>query len=93
MEYMDQEIVSDGYFTEINVQYIQPVLDGQGITATPYQTSSPSPHPVVIADESPFIGFRIEPEYDESVKLECLSSVALEGSRRTGIYPVSALLG
>jgi hypothetical protein len=59
--YMDHAIVRDGYFTQINVEYIQPVLEGAGIAAIPYSEGSPVPHPVVIADERPFKEFRADP--------------------------------
>jgi hypothetical protein len=69
--YMDHAIVRDGYFTQINVEYIQPVLEGVGIAAIPYSEGSPVPHPVVIADERPFKEFRADahaignPKYDD----------------------------
>lgn len=69
-EYMDYPIVRDGYFTQINVEYIQPVLEGVGIVAAQYSTNSPTPHPVVIADEKPFKGFRADPYLVGNPKLD-----------------------
>lgn len=61
MKYADQEKVANGGLIEINVKYVSPVLSGKGVDATVYQKGTPGPHPVVIADERPFSGYRTEP--------------------------------
>lgn len=65
LEYIDQDEVANGCLIDINVNYVQPVINGTGVAAAVYQPDTPGTHPVVIADERPFSGFRTEPSEDD----------------------------
>jgi hypothetical protein len=65
LEYIDQDEIANGCLIEINVNYVQPVIHGEGIAAAIYQPDTPGTHPVVITDEHPFSGFRTKPSEDD----------------------------
>lgn len=65
LAYIDRDEVKNGGLIEINLNYVQPVLSGQGVNAAIYQPNMPGIHPVVIADERPFSGSRATPAEDD----------------------------
>jgi len=57
-KYIDDDMVAEGGLVEINVNYVQPVVSGEGVDAAAYRQDTKGPHPVVIMDEQPFAKFR-----------------------------------